>query len=62
MFTVSEANVAAKLVEEIDPRLLRKDLEMGKSGHSKQNDIRLRREKVHTGKGTTGDDTPSEPI
>ena len=60
MSTVSEANVAAKLVEETDPRYLRKDLAIGKSGHFKQNDIRLRREKVHRGKGTTGNDTPSK--
>ena len=63
MSSVSEANVAARLVEETDLRCLREDLPIGKSGDSQQNYTRLRRKNAHTVKGTMGDetyDTPSE--
>ena len=63
MSSVSEANVAARRVEETDPRCLREDLPIGKSGDSQQNYTRLRRKKAHTVKRTMGDetyDTPSE--
>ena len=63
MSSVSEANVAARLVEETDLRYLREDLPIGKSGDSQQNYTRLQRKKAHTVKGTIGNktyDTPSE--
>ena len=63
MSSVSEANVAARRVEETDPRCLREDLPIGKSGDSQQNYTRLRRKKAHTVKRTMSDetyDTPSE--
>ena len=57
MFSVSEANVAARLVEETDPRCSREDLPIGKSGDSQQNYTKLRRKKAHTVKGAMCDET-----
>ena len=63
MFSVSEANVTARFFEETDPANLGKDLPIGKSGNSRRNYMRLRREKVETFNRTMGDeayDTPNE--
>ena len=57
MSSVSEANVAARLVEETDLRYLREDLPIGKSGDSQQNYTTLQRKKAHTVKGTMSDKT-----
>ena len=61
MSSVSEANIAARLIEETDLRYLREDLPIGKSGDSQQNYTRLQRKKAHTVKGTMSDETYHTP-